>query len=167
MPTPTRPVSGAPIASAWGQPVHDDTFAPKGSKVTGAVVAMLAGAAWRFLPMDTAESDPGGWLDAVNDRLQVPVGAEGLYTGFVWCTSDDGATSDSTRVAVLVNGVEVGRANELQEGADAITLVIPLLETFAAGDLITVRALQVGTGARANVRMRRLSFVRLGRELGA
>lgn len=164
---PTRPVTGASIASVWGQQVHDYTFAPAGSTISGGAVTMLAGDAYRDLPMDTAIDDPGGYLDAGANRLEVPTDGEGLYLIVLSCSTDDGDASDETGVVLRVNGSEIARSQVGNEGSTVVTFGIVALEDLSVGDLISVRARQIGGGADASVHIRRLSIVRVGAELGA
>lgn len=167
MATPTRPTTGGAIELDWGQQVHDDTFAPKGTKVSGGDVTQLAAAAQVKLPLDSALDDPGGWLDSANDRLEVPADADGLYFYRVWIRTDEGAATDETRGYVRVNNVEHNRNTVGQEGSTAIPCVITGFEQLAEGDLITFYASQIGSGTRATVGVVDAQFVRIGRELGA
>jgi hypothetical protein len=167
MPVPTRPVDGAEIATDWGQEVHDHTFAPAGCRVSSsAPVEMAPAAAYTNMPLDTAEDDPGGWLDAANDRIVVPADRGGLYLMTTRAISDNGEDTDETRVQTRVNGAEVFRTQLGNEGATAVHHVGALILALTAGDIITVRALQVGSGDRADVEVRELAIVRLGAEIG-
>lgn len=167
MPTPTRPVSGASIASDWGQAVHDYTFAPAGAHVSGAAVNMLAAAAARTLPLDTPVSDPGGYLDATNDRLEVPTDGEGLYLFHARVGTINGASSDETRLSLRVNGTQVATATVENDGAVSVSIPLTAVLVLTAGDLVDIRAWQIGSGARAAVTVASLVLVRLGAELGA
>lgn len=169
MPTPpTRPVDGAEIATEWGQAVHDGVFAPHGVEVSGADVSQLAGSlTLRTLPLDTAVDDPGGWLDAPNDRLVVPADHGGQYLCLAWVRTDEGAATDETRAFLYVNGAEVARQTVGQEGAAAIPCKIVDLVSLTAGDLIQVKTYQIGTGTRATVGVVSLKLMWQGHELGA
>lgn len=167
MPAPTRPVTGASIASVWGQAVHDASFAPVGCIVQGGLVSMLSGQAYRTLPLDTAHDDPGGWLDASNDRLEVPDDAEGLYLIHLYAKSDNGDAGDATGVVLRVNTTELGRSQMQNEGTQDVILTVTTITELSAGDLITVRARQIGTEDDASVQVNRLYVVRLGYEMGA
>jgi hypothetical protein len=164
---PTRPVTGASIASVWGQQVHDFTFAPAGCTVSGGAVTMLAGDAYRDLPIDTAVDDPGGYADVGANRLEIPTDGDGLYLIVLWCSTDDGDAGDETGVVLRVNSTEIARAQVGNEGSTVVTLGVTALEDLSVGDLISVRARQIGGGADASVHIRRLSIVRVGAELGA
>jgi hypothetical protein len=167
MSLPARPVDGAEIATDWGQTVHDYTFAPAGGIVSGADVTASTGSlVYRTLPLDTAVDDPGGWLDSANDRLEVPTDGAGLYLFRAWVRSDEGATADSTRAIIRVNGTEVARATEGNEGSTAISVVIVTPVQLVEGDQVDVRAAQWGTGARATLGVVSLFWVRLGAEFG-
>ena len=79
MPLPTRPVADATIETDWGQAIHDYTFAPAGCLVSGSAVSMPSGGTLATLDLSTADDDPGGYLDAANDRIVIPTDGEGLY----------------------------------------------------------------------------------------
>ncbi len=74
MATPERPVSGTPIASVWGQGVHDAQFTPIGG-------SFLATAEINHANPITlrAVEDPAGFLSPDPTRLIVPAGCAGLY----------------------------------------------------------------------------------------
>ena len=167
MAPPTRPVSGASIASVWGQQVHDYTFAPAGCDVAGAGVVMLASAATRTLPIDTAAQDPGGYMDAGSNRLEVPTDGEGLYLIVLRASTINGATTDETRVFIQVNGSPIGVATIGNEGGTTLSLPLVVFADLDVGDLITVHGYQAGSGARATVGITSLAIVRLGAEFGA
>jgi hypothetical protein len=164
---PTRPVTGAAIASVWGQEVHDYTFAPAGCTVTGGAVVMLAGDAYRDLPIDTAVDDPGGYADLGNNRLEVPTDGDGLYLILVSCSTDDGDAGDETGVVLRLNGTEIARAQVGNEGSTVVTFPIMAVEDLSVGDLLSLRARQIGGGADASVHIRRMTIVRIGAELGS
>ncbi len=167
MPTPTRPVASAVIGTVWGQQTHDYTFAPAGCIVSGADVVMLAAEAYRTLPLDTADEDPGGYLDAANDRVEVPADGAGLYLIVLRIQSDDGAAGDVTSVVLQLNGADIGRTNRENDGPTDVVIDLTVVEPLTTGDQVSVRARQFGSGARADVRVRALTLVRLGAELGA
>lgn len=167
MPVPTRPVDGAEIATEWGQAVHDYGFAPCGAEVSGGAVTMAAAAANTILPMDTADDDPGGWLDAPNDRLVAPDDAEGLYGLDVLVAAVDGGGSDEIVAELLFNGANVRRFGPVESlGATTIPVGGFKVLRIVPGDILQVRARQVGSGARADVDLRSLILFRLGAELG-
>lgn len=167
MPVPTRPVDGAEIATEWGQAVHDYTFAPTGCEVNGGVVAMAAAAANTILPIDTGNDDPGGWLDAANDRIEAPDDAEGLYIVRPFVAAVDGGGSDEIVAELLFNGTNILRMGPVESlGATTIPVTGVTWVRIVPGDIMQVRARQVGSGARADVDLRSLLVMRVGAELG-
>jgi len=167
MPLPTRPVSMAAIASEWGQQVHDYTFAPAGAICSGGSITAPTADAWATLPIDTAVDDPGGYVDTANNRIEIPTDGSGLYAIRCRVSSDDGAATDRSQIRFRVNGTEIHRNTETQEGGDIITLNVSTFADFTVGDLITVQARQVGSGARATLTLTSLEIIRMGFERGA
>lgn len=165
---PTRPVSGATIASDWGQAVHDYTFAPAGVIAHGgAALAMLSAGAFRKLNLDVADEDPGGYLVVASDQVEVPAGGGGLYLCLISGNSDNGDAADETNPRLQVNGVDVARDQVQQEGATAVIWNIMWAGVIAAGDILSVRCRQIGSNARADVLIESFILVRLGDEVGA
>lgn len=168
MPIPSRPVDAAVIATEWGQYVHDYVFAPAGCRVEGVGQFMLTGNAYRDLALSTALEDPGGYLDAANDRIEVPTGGEGLYLIVLTAITDHGATSDESGIVMRLNGTEIARTQVAHEGETEISFPpIVAIEALTAGDQISLRGRQIGSGDRAATAVRSLTLVRLGSELGA
>ena len=165
---PTRPVTGAVIASDWGQAVHDYTFAPAGAIAHGGTsVPMLAAGAYRRLRLDVADEDPGGYIDVPGDKAVIPTDGGGLYLCQVVIESDNGGTADETNPRLQVNGVDVARDQEANEGATAIVLNITWVGVLAAGDEVYVRCRQIGSDDRADVVIESFVLLRLGDEVGA
>lgn len=170
MPTPDRPVEGAEIETAWGQEVHDRTFAPKGCRVHGGAVTLPGDHSTVILDLSSVDSDPGGWLDAANDRLEAPADSGGLYSLACRISSTGGEDPDDVRAAVYVNGAEVSR--QLEQCATGAQITIALgaglhLE-LTPGDLVTIRALKVGSsGPNPSASVTVLSVLRLANEYGA
>jgi hypothetical protein len=167
MPTPTRPVASAVIGTVWGQQVHDYTFAPAGCIVSGAGIFMLTGNAYRDGSINTADEDPAGYLDAANDRVEVPTDGAGLYAIVLSAITLHGAASDETGIVVRLNGSEIGRVQAGQEDETEVSMNLTLIEPLTVGDQISLRCRQIGSGDRAAVAVRSLSLVRIGAELGA
>jgi hypothetical protein len=165
MPTPTEPVSGASIASAWGSSIHNYVYNPAGFIGSGDAVTMLTAEAYRDLPLD-ATSDPGTWYDSGNDRAIVPSDGAGLYVIVATCISDGGATTGTTGVVLRRNGSEIGRAQADNEGSNDVGLTITALEALEEGDIISLRARNLGTGTLPTVYIRRLTIIKLGNEIG-
>jgi hypothetical protein len=166
MPIPDTPVSGEPIASEWGIDIHERVFAPKGCRVSGGG-STVTSAAITIQKLDTADDDPGGWLDDANDRLVVPTGAEGLYISSVVASSVNGVDGGQTRLFIYVNGSEVSRTLEDHETGLTVTLTIPYIAELTAGDIITYRAKKYGTGANPTVTIQSARFLRHGADYGA
>ena len=165
---PTRPVSGAVIASSWGQPVHDYTFAPAGAIAHGgSSVPMLNAGAFRRLRLDTVDEDPGGYIDVPGDKAVVPTDGGGLYLVLVTGTTDNGDAADETNPRLQLNGVDVARDQVQQEGATAVVWNISWVGILAAVDELYVRCRQIGSNARADVVIDSFVMVRLGDEVGA
>jgi len=167
MPTPTRPVTGASIASEWGQAVHDYAFAPAGCKVTGGQVSQAAAEGLIILPLDTAVDDPGGYADLANNRLEIPPDGDGIYHVIGKIAANDGDT-DIGRAWLYVNGVQssVSPVAQYDGGITIITTLLDVVE-LAEGDLLTIRSRQYGSGDRADVWVASLIILRVGAEFGA
>lgn len=90
MPTPTRPSTGAPIESGWGQEVHDAAFLPAGGRWRSQSSAINS----LQLPIAlVADTDPGVWLSAPGaTSLVVPADGAGLYACDVFCRPNVGDT---------------------------------------------------------------------------
>jgi hypothetical protein len=168
---PDRPVDGESIATIWGQEIHDRTFSPKGCRVHGGSVSMGSTAhVLKILDLSSVDDDPGGWLDAANDRLVVPADAGGIYTLACLVRSSTGVDGELIRAFVYVNGAEATRALEQCETSVEITIALgaALHLALSPGDLITIRAYRVGgTGATPTCTVHGLSLLRLCDEYGA
>ena len=168
MPIPDRPVDAAEIETAWGQYVHDYTFAPAGCRCTGGEVAAPASDAWVTLPIDTASDDPGGYCDLTNNRLEVPDGGAGLYLVIIRAASDDGDADDFAQFRLRINGAELVRSPiRQQEGATVVSEYLTTTAALEVGDQVDVQGRQIGSGSRADLSLTNLQIVRLGFELGA
>jgi len=168
MPVPTRPVTGASIASEWGQWVHDFAFAPAGCKVTGGQVSQAASpGSVIILPLDTAVDDPGGYADLANNRLVIPPDGDGIYHVIGKVAANDGGT-DIGRAWLYINGAEssVSPIATYDGGVTIITTILDVVE-LVEGDLLTIRSKQYGSGARADVWVSSLMILRVGAEFGA
>ena len=76
MPVPTRPSTGGPIESSWGQETHDGVFTPAGGKW----VHPSANVPGQSYPLNALD-DPSGWLLGGDGTptLTVPADGGGLY----------------------------------------------------------------------------------------
>jgi hypothetical protein len=135
MPTPTRPSTGGPVESSWGQEVHDGLFLPAGGHWIGTGAAVATGV---VLPL-AAVSDPGAWLSAPGvANLIVPPDGAGLYL-------IDGRLSASVGASgtLEING-------EMLYGAGSYTFTA-LKSTFHYAAFSTVVPLVVGDLVRFRV----------------
>jgi hypothetical protein len=164
--TPSRPVAAASIETAWGQAIHDYTFAPSGCRSMGGAVSVTSSTPVT-LPIDTATEDPGGYVDIVNNRLVIPADRAGLYAISARINSVTGATTTQTRVRIQVNGTSIGRATEDNDGGVNVQVPVTVFPTLAAGDIINVTAAKIGSGTSPSVSIEELTIVRLGDVLGA
>lgn len=167
MPLPDRPVSGASIASEWGQAIHDYTFAPKGCEASGGAVTCVQNVD-TALPLDTAVSDPGGFVNTTLDRIVIPTGGEGLYLVILTIEETGGVTGDSIRAMIYINGAYVTSISTPMDTGSSNGISVPYFAQLSAGDIITPRAVKRGsTGASPSVNVVSLQVVRLGAEYGA
>lgn len=168
MTLPDRPVPSATIESDWGQAVHDYTFAPSGCRVHSSAATTCSTTALK-LQLDTVDDDPGGYLDAANDQIEVPAGGGGLYHVFVEGNTVNGSSGSGfgTRIFLDVNGTTVSRGFEDNEGATNVVVPITWVGDLSAGDILTVKGQRRGGGSNPSVNITSLIMYRLGAELGA
>ena len=164
MPAPTRPVAAATIATDWGQAVHDFTFAPIGCRVQGAVTNIGSTAA--RVDLSTALDDPGGFLNAGSDEIEVPADADGLYLLMGVLQIDE--TDYRVRLQVFLNGAAIVSLLQFGDGASSVSIPLPTdLVELAEGDVLYVQAQRTTGSGNVEVRVLRLSLLRVGYELGA
>lgn len=166
MPLPDRPVDGEDIATDWGQDVHDRVFAAKGCWLHGTLQSVDA--TLEKLNLDNADDDPGSWLDAANDRAEVPTGAEGLYHVSVDFNSVNGDDGDLVRGFLYLNGANVGAAvGDSQDGVHIVFTLYKMLD-LTAGDLLECYAQIRGPGGgSASVLVQSFRTLRATDALGA
>jgi hypothetical protein len=166
MPVSSRPVTGANIASLWGQEVHDQVFAPKGVQAHGAT-GVSVDTSYAGLPLDTADEDPGGWLVG-GDIVEVPAGAGGLYIVNPKYAVSAGTTGQLVLGSIALNGPVVSAI-----GISCITSATNqggFSEVFAlsAGDQLSFQGRKAASGgADPTVQLIAMSIVRIGEEIGA
>lgn len=168
MPLPDRPVTLTDIESAWGQAVHDWTFAPKGADlttVTTRVVNTTVGG--QHCHLDVATDDPAGFLDAANDQAVVPAGADGLYIIFLRLNTVNGTAGDVTRAYIYLNGSPYASSVEDNAGGTNVTVSVSTFIPLTAGDILRVYAQKKGSGTDPTVKVLDLRFIRQGNEYGA
>ncbi len=165
MPLPDRPVSGEPIATDWGTEIHDRVLAAKGTWLYGTAQAVDA---LEKLNLDNVTDDPGGWLDAANDRAEVPTDAQGLYLIVVAFNSVNGAASgELSRTRLNVNGAVVAYASQENEGATNIKFTLVTLVQLTAGDLLECYGEVRGGSNDATITITSFRALRLTDALGA
>jgi hypothetical protein len=85
MPVPTRPVSGAPIAVAWGQYVHDRALLHLGRGAIAVsqasdVVALAASTVWQQVPFSNTDKwDPEGLHSTTFNTYAINMDVAGLW----------------------------------------------------------------------------------------
>jgi len=154
MPVPTRPSTGGPIESSWGQETHDGVFTPAGGEwVEGAgvgdAVPMLMVTA-----TDPSEFLPGG----AGDTLIVPTDGDGLYELGVnaRCAASAGtlylnmSITGSQTLTLVDQGNAIAGVTHVSSGA---TLML------AAGDQIQV---SIDANAATGCTMTRITLTRIG-----
>jgi hypothetical protein len=157
-----RPDPGEVVLADWGREVHDATFFPMGTRVSGGT-SNVVGTAFERLPLDIAVDDPGGWL--VSDAIHVPTDGAGLYSFSLYVMTDNGDETQRTRVHLRVNGAGVLAFFVDQEGGIAVTDGRGGLVELAAGDVIEVWAAKTG-GTNPDVKVYSFTLIRLGFAIG-
>ncbi len=166
MPLPSRPVSGTTIDSAWGQAVHDYTFAPSGCRCSGTATTVTSSTPVT-LGVDTAIEDPGGYVDTAGNRVIVPAAGDGFYAISVRVNTVTGATTTATRAYLLLNGTSISAIADDNQGGLNVQIALVTFATLSAGDIVTVQAAKIGSGTSPSISIVELTLVRLGAELGA
>jgi hypothetical protein len=165
MPLPDRPVSHAAIESVWGQAIHDYTFAPAGGAFHSVTTNTVGGTPGK-LHLDLAYDDPGGYLDAANDQLEVPTGGEGLYVIFISINAVNGDAGTQTRGILRVNGTQVTSGIEDNDDGTNVTIPVMWLGELTAGDILTVYGQRRGSGTNPTTHITTLQMARIGAEFG-
>lgn len=166
MALPDRPVSGAPIESVWGQTIHDRVLAATGCDLTTATTRTVNSTPGKC-HLDVANDDPAGFLDAGNDRAEVPTGAEGLYLLMLTFNSVNGDVGDSVRAYIYKNGTSIAEAVTPSNAGTNVKVIIPTFLALVATDLIEVYAARIGSGTTPTVKVISLQMIRLTDAYGA
>ncbi len=168
MPLPTRPVDGAEIATDWGQEIHDRVFAPSGCEVHGATNTSV-GTSFSKMTLATVDDDPGGFLDAANNQIEIPTDKEGLYTLFSEFNTVNGSAGAGfgTRAALRLNGTNVAWGKEDNNGATNVTFNLIWQGVLAAGDILSFYTQRIGAGTSPDVTINSVVLLRIGAEFGA
>jgi hypothetical protein len=163
---PTRPVSGATIAAEWGQAVHDATFAPKGF-AAHSTTSSAVGSAFVGVNFDIADDDPGGWLDAANDRAVAPAGSDGEYIVFANINTVSGTDGDLTMGAIYINGAIALSGFAANDGGTNVPCTVSGFLEITAGDIIQIKGRKRGAGSNPTLTLTSFKMVRAGEEFGA
>jgi len=144
----TRPADGGPIATDWGQDVHDRVYDPKGDYSGSGTTLSLTTSVQKCDIGDGIPGSPGGWLDASQDRLVVPSGEGGVYLiqftlEFTGLTA---AAGSSYRGWLYTNGAqdEVGVAAPSASGAVARVTACGI-RLLTSGDYLEVFSANTGS----------------------
>ena len=168
MPLPDRPVANTTIDSEWGQAVHDYTFAPSGCKVHGASNSSV-GTTNSKMPLAIADDDPGGFLDAANNQVEIPTDKGGLYVTYVQGNTVNGSAGDGfqTRFHIYLNGSPVASASN--DNAAGVNTAIPVTYwgELSAGDILSVYSQRRGGGTNPDTQVISMIVLRVGAEFGA
>ena len=166
MSLPTRPVAHAAIESAWGQVIHDRVLAASGCDVHSVNTDSI-GTTPAQLDLDTAGTDPGGFLDAANDQIVIPTDKQGLYLINLIIQAVNGATTTETRGYIYVNGSSIIHAIEDNEGGTNIAVGITALKYLSAGDIVQAWAQKRGTGTNPTCHVASMQLLRVTDDYGA
>ena len=157
MPVPTRPSTGGPIESSWGQEAHDGVFVPTGGRwgAAGSVGTDVN------IPM-AAVDDPDDWLTPGGTaNLIVPADGAGLYVIAAEARLTVAGVAQVTfQMYYGASGLSEdarywGAAGAFVHGASVVA-------ELATGDEIRFR----GTGPVTNAVMVRATLTRIGRSYG-
>lgn len=168
MPIPSRPVDAAEIETEWGQEIHDRTFAPSGCAVHGST-NINVNTSLSKMTLASVDDDPGGFLDAANNQVEIPTDRGGLYTCFVELNTVNGSAGAGygTRAILKLNGTAVSYGKEDNNGGTNVTFSVVWVGVLAAGDQLSVWTQRIGAGTDADVTVNSLVLYRHGAEFGA
>lgn len=168
MPLPDRPVEGAEIATEWGQEIHDRVFAPSGCEVHSSSAGNV-GTSLSQVNLDVADNDPGGFLVAASDLVEIPTDRGGLYVVYVRGNTVGGSAGDGfqTRFQLWLNGSQVSAGIEDNAAGTNVPVPVFWVGVLSAGDQLKVYAQRKGAGTNPNVSVISFVLLRIGAELGA
>ncbi len=166
MALPTRPVSGAPIESAWGQVIHDRVLAAAGCDLYDTTPHNVNSTSSQ-LYLGLAHDDPGGYLDAANNRAEVPTDGEGLYLIIATVNGVNGTAGEQFRVFILLNGTNVASGVATSAGGTNIRLSVPTMQALTATDQLEVWGQRVGSGTTPTLTVPQFTMLRLTDSYGA
>lgn len=169
MPVPDRPDFDEIVDEDWGQEVHDRVFAPAGFQVHGAT-GHSVGSSFSKHALDSVDDDPGGFLDAANNQVEIPTAREGLYLFDIEMLTVNGSAGagNGSRTALYINGTARAWGKEDNAGGTNVPYNVHLGPvTIAAGDILSIYSQKIGSGTAPDITVQRFSGVRIGAELGA
>lgn len=159
MPTiPTRPASGAIVATAWGGDIHDRAFTPQGAQGSGAGLSVTTEAK---LPLDTLGMGNPAYLDVANSQLKVPANGAGLYA--LAYTIGIASTALYVRARLFRNGAAFSGGGASFQGSTSVTQYMGASLVLALSDLDTLEIRGSADAAdAATLTIVRFSIVRIG-----
>ena len=168
MPLPDRPVANTTMDSEWGQAVHDYTFAPSGCKVHGASNSSV-GTTPSKMPLTIADDDPGGFLDAANNQVEIPTDKGGLYVTYIQGNSVNGSAGAGfqSRILIYLNGAEVAQGINDNAGGTNVSIPVTYWGELSAGDILSVYGQRRGGGTNPDLQVVSMIVLRVGAEFGA
>lgn len=156
MPDPTRPVAAAPIATDWGQAVHDISFTPKGCVASSASTAISS--TMTKLPLTIGGPNLSG-----NAWVCPEAGYYWLHATDVINAAGSGLTAH--RVGIYKNGAQLTPAGPWHANTLAGSgTEHALLALLAAGDTIDVYA-GTNSGTSGVTAFGYLNAIRIGTSL--
>ncbi len=164
MPLPDRPVSHASVESVWGQAVHDYTFAPAGVLChTGSATSVST--TYLGLNLNTADEDPGGYLNVGLTQIEIPTNGDGLYSLSTIFSVTGTVDGQIVLAGFALNGTIATRDIIYGETGSTVQGLVACHINLTAGDILDFRAKRVGA---PNVSVSAtVSLVRIGAEYGA
>lgn len=168
MPLPDRPVEGAEVETEWGQAVHDYVFAPSGFKVHGATNTAV-GTSFSKHALASVDEDPGGYLDAANNQIEVVTGGDGLWVLFIELNTVNGGagSGNGSRTALRLNSTNIAWGKEDNNGATNVTYNVTWVGLLSGGDILNIWSQKIGSGTAPDITVNSFVGVRLGAEFGA
>jgi hypothetical protein len=162
---PTRPSGGGPIATDWGQDVHDRIFDPEGDRITSVTNITISTTNVKLDLGDGVPGSPGGWLDQANDRAVCPAGKGGVYYVVATVRAISIPLDNACRANVFKNGVSLDEMHcsivGIGSGNAAYNHMCAWLQ-MAAGDYLEVWANSTSAAGSQQARVNFLKLLRVG-----
>jgi len=159
----TRPVSGQPIETTWGDQVHDVAVMNRGVVVTGAASSVAA----TPLPLDTVVFGDPTMVDLAANNVIAPV--DGIYE--IMATL--GGTGQATGGSYFAHVYEAGGSSAYQSISGTAPSFGGSVRRFFAGGLILATAgqrfnfLNSSPGSGGSIQLERMSWRLVAAGLGA